>query len=64
MREAYRLQKNDLEDCLKNRNLHLMLFLMYTGKEIAVYEEVFQKMKVLLQMVKQKISLPSAHDKK
>ena len=47
-REAYRLQKNELETgVLKNEYL-LHLFFIYTGKEIVSYEEISVRLKQLL----------------
>jgi ribonuclease P protein component len=43
MREAYRLQKNSLQDYLQHKNFALHLFFIYTGKEIPTYEFVFEK---------------------
>ncbi len=43
MREAYRLQKNDLSFQLKENNKALHLFLIYTGKDVPAFELVFEK---------------------
>lgn len=51
IRESYRIAKADLELRIKDRSLNLVLFFIYTGKEIATYETVSAKMKTLLQQV-------------
>ena len=51
MREAYRLQRHDLENQLVVNNRQLVMFFVYTGKEIAGQEEVAARMRVLLNMV-------------
>jgi hypothetical protein len=40
MREAYRLQKNDLEELLPGGSVNLVVFFMFTGKQIEGYEKV------------------------
>lgn len=51
MREAYRLQRHELEDALVANNKQLVIFFIYTGKEIAGQEEVTAKMRVILRMI-------------
>ncbi|MEJ7626648.1 MAG: ribonuclease P protein component [Ferruginibacter sp.] len=48
MREAYRLQKNNLHDHLKSNGKALSVFIIYTGKEVPRYEQVYEKTGVLL----------------
>jgi ribonuclease P protein component len=48
IREAYRLQKNILKDHLLRKEMSLSIFIIYTGKELPVYEEVFKKMGVII----------------
>ena len=43
LREAYRLQKNSLQECLKEQGCQLHLFMIYTGKEMPLYKELFEK---------------------
>ncbi len=43
IREAYRLQKNNLENVLQLKNKGVHLFFIYTGKELPTYEVVFEK---------------------
>ena len=45
MREAYRLQKNDLQDDIENSGHQLAVFLIYVGKEIPDYLLIKEKMK-------------------
>jgi ribonuclease P protein component len=51
VREAYRLQKNELLEKLQGKNIHLSLFFIYTGKELPLYKEVYDKMKIALQKI-------------
>jgi ribonuclease P protein component len=48
MRESYRLQKIFLQDGLKEKNLQLALFLIYTGKELPEYKMVSDKIELIL----------------
>jgi len=47
-REAYRLQKNPLQETLKETKLQLNLFFIYTGKELPVFNTVKEKVNVIL----------------
>jgi ribonuclease P protein component len=47
-KEAWRLQKNELQDALKEQNQSLNVFLIYTGKELPAYDEVLTSMKTIL----------------
>ena len=40
-REAYRLQKNVLQDILKKQNRKLNIFFIYTGKALPLYPDVY-----------------------
>jgi ribonuclease P protein component len=42
VREAYRLQKKDLREKLKEKNAQLNVFFIYTGRELPVYKEVYE----------------------
>ncbi len=48
MREAYRLQKNELQKSISNQQKGLHLFFIYVGKDVADYALVFDKMKKVL----------------
>ena len=48
MRETYRLQKNGLQEKLKGQNNQLSIFIIYTGKELPRYKELYNKMGILL----------------
>jgi ribonuclease P protein component len=48
MREAYRLQKKNLQEKIKAGNIHLNVFFIYTGKELPEYDEIFKKMGLAL----------------
>ena len=43
MREAYRLQKNPLSKAIDSTSRQLNLFLIYTGKELPNYQDVYAK---------------------
>jgi ribonuclease P protein component len=43
IREAYRLQKNNLQEIIQLKNKGVRLFFIYTGKEVPTYEVVFEK---------------------
>jgi len=47
-REAYRLQKLPLQEKLKEKKTRLNVFFIYTGKELASYKEVHDKMNLSL----------------
>lgn len=40
-KEAYRLQKNAIQDKLKEQNRRLNVFFIYTGKELPAYTEIY-----------------------
>ncbi len=44
MRECYRLQKNELKNTLENNHKVLAIFFIYTGNEMPVYKDIFDKM--------------------
>jgi ribonuclease P protein component len=48
MREAYRLQKNPLQEALQAKQKQLALFFIYTGKELPDYKTVSEKIGVIL----------------
>jgi ribonuclease P protein component len=47
-KEAYRLQKISLHEKVKANNIRLNVFFIYTGKELPGYNEVYQKVGVIL----------------
>ncbi len=56
MREAYRLQKNSLQNELKENQKYLIVFIIYTNKILPQFEDVFEKMSGILQRLKTIIS--------
>lgn len=48
MREAYRLQKSDLQSQLSQQQKYLVLFLIYVGNELPEYQFIFDKTKAVL----------------
>ena len=47
-KEAYRLQKNTLQDKLKEQNRKLNVFFIYTGKELPLYTDVYNSINMTL----------------
>jgi ribonuclease P protein component len=47
-REAYRLQKNALHERLQANNQQLNLFFIYTAKELTDFNNVLEKVKLIL----------------
>ena len=43
IREAYRLQKKILKEQLTEKKIQLSVFFIYTGKDLPVYKEVYEK---------------------
>ena len=56
MREAYRLQKAQLEQALQTKQRRVALFLIYTGKELPEYALIKEKMDVVLKKLVQTIT--------
>jgi ribonuclease P protein component len=48
MKEAYRLNNNDLKKHLKNTESEINMMFIYTSKQILPYKEIEAKIKVLL----------------
>lgn len=48
IREAWRLQKNILEEKINTRNNNLTVFIIYTGNELPEYELIFEKMTAVI----------------
>ncbi len=49
IREAYRLQKNELKEQLQLKQLSLNLFFIFTAKELPQYELIFEKTRTVVQ---------------
>jgi ribonuclease P protein component len=47
-REAYRLQKKQLQEATMQKKLQLNIFFIYTGKELPVFNIVREKVNVIL----------------
>jgi ribonuclease P protein component len=47
-KEAYRLQKNSLQEKAEATNHQLDIFFLYTGKDIPEYDKVYKQVGVLL----------------
>lgn len=48
IREAYRLQKNNLFTHLEKEGKSLYIFIIYTGKELPAYDLVYEKTGIIL----------------
>lgn len=48
MREAWRLQKNNLQDQLQEKNKRMSVFILYMGKEIPEYGLVYEKTGIII----------------
>ncbi len=48
IREGYRLQKTSLQQALKEKQKQLLLFIIYTGKELPDHKEIFNKVNLVL----------------
>lgn len=54
MREAYRLQKNELQTRLNEQKQSLHVFIMFTGNELPEYDLVFTKISnVIKRLIKE-----------
>lgn len=61
-REAYRLQKKELQDVLKQKDLQLNIFFIFTGKELFDFNTIRDKVHVILnKMIKVVDENNSAH---
>ena len=49
VREVYRLQKLPLQNLLEEQDKHLIMFFIYVGKELPVFNEVNGRMEIALQ---------------
>jgi ribonuclease P protein component len=58
MREGYRLQKSGLLLAVQARPCHLHLFIIYTGKELPLFEEVMTKMQAILLRLQKEMERP------
>ncbi|UAY53746.1 ribonuclease P protein component [Ferruginibacter albus] len=48
LREAYRLQKTELEKQLKSSNKNISLFFIYSGTELPEYKLIYEKVQTLI----------------
>ncbi|MBL0356781.1 MAG: ribonuclease P protein component [Chitinophagaceae bacterium] len=55
MREAYRLQKNELQHRLQQSNRQMIIFIMYTGNELPEHSLVKEKIATVIKRL-QKLS--------
>jgi ribonuclease P protein component len=55
LREAWRLQKNELQQLLESGQKQLAVFVIYTGNELPLYPLVYEKAGSILKKLKEKI---------
>lgn len=55
IREAYRLQKNELQEQLKLKSTTVNVFFIYTGKELPAYQLIYERVRIALQKLEQLI---------
>jgi ribonuclease P protein component len=48
IKEAWRLQKNSLHAKLKEQKLQVSVFIIYTGKDLPLFKEVYDKTAAIL----------------
>ncbi len=60
MREAYRLQKNELSEELVKKEKQLSIFIIYTGKELPEHKLITDKMKIVIRGLINKLNEPAA----
>ncbi len=61
MREAYRLQKNELQRYIIEKNISISIFIIFRGNEMPDYQLIFQKMgEILKKLLNQSIERNSA----
>lgn len=53
LRETYRLNKHSLDICVDEKNIHLAVFFMFTGKELPDYSIISEKMKLALEKLEE-----------
>ncbi len=49
LREAYRLQQHDLKKYTTGQPVNLSIFLLYTGRELPHYQDIYENVGVVLQ---------------
>lgn len=60
MREIYRVNKHSLKCSLEEKEMHLAVFFMFTGKELPEYALVSDKMKVALERMEKLLTGPQS----
>jgi ribonuclease P protein component len=56
LREAYRHNKHDLQNMLSDQGQTMILFLIYTGKELPQLQEVENAVQLILQQLQRRLS--------
>ena len=54
IREAWRLQKNEFQEKLREQKRHLDVFIIYTGKDIPSYEDITTQVSAVLKKISAK----------
>lgn len=55
LRESYRLQKTRLRQLLLQNHRQLQLFIIYTGKDVPVYQELFDKVTEIIRRLETQV---------
>lgn len=64
LREAYRLQQHQLNESAENNQKEISVFILYTGRELPQYEQLYQNVGVALQkLIKLFLSSPPGREK-
>lgn len=58
LREAYRLQQHDLKQYAGNEQKEILVFILYTGKDLPLYEDIYSNVGVALQKLLKVLSKP------
>ncbi len=56
LRESYRLQKATLKQILERDEKQLSVFILYNGKELPKFENLFEKMELVINRLKKYIT--------
>lgn len=56
MKEAYRLQKIELQEALKEKGHCLRVFFIYNNKDLPSYGDIYEKMGIILKKLRQQVN--------
>lgn len=55
LRECYRLQKADLTEKAEQKKVDVHIFILYNGKELPSFEDIYSKVGILLKKINHKL---------